>query len=224
MGPKSVTIVLARRWNHAEQTISTATGRHGEKPAGPGGKDGKHRSAALRKPEEEGTRDPPQGFWGSSAVPAPAAWPLRGSKCGFKLPNLCSFAAARTGDWPSWPFNSQACQVTGISVQGSSRYLGAPISKVHQERASSPHRAWCAESSPGEQLPSRPFSGHPSPLSILGTECTGSEPPGDSPGAWGCSVAAGQTTQQNVGAPRAVLPLCRNVRPPARGRASAGPV
>ena len=59
-----MTIVLARRWDDADQTISTATGRHGEKPAGPGGKARKHRSAALRKPEEEGTRDPPQGLRG----------------------------------------------------------------------------------------------------------------------------------------------------------------
>ena len=178
--------------------------------------------SGSRRRKEPGI--PPQGFGGSSAVPAPVAWPLQGSKCGFKPPNLCSFAAARTGDWPSWPFNSQARQVTGISVQGSSRYLGAPVSKVHQERSSSPHRAWCAESSPGEQLPSRPFSGHPSPLSILGMECTGSEPPGDSPGVWGYSMATGQAAQQNVGAPGAGLPLCRNARSPARGRASAGPM
>lgn len=137
---------------------------------------------------------------------------------------MCSFAAATTGDGPSWPFSSQARQDMGISVQGSTRYLGAPVSKVHQERVSSPHRAQCAESSPGEQLPSRPFSGHPSPLSILRMECTGSEPPGDSPGIWGCSVAAGQTAQTECGCSRASLPLCRNVRPPARGRASAGPV
>lgn len=64
MGPKPVTIVLVRRWDHADQTRSTATGRHGEKPEAPRGKAGKHRSAAHGKLEET-TRDPPQGFWGA---------------------------------------------------------------------------------------------------------------------------------------------------------------
>lgn len=65
-----MTIVLARRRDDADQTVSTATGRHGEKPAGPGGKAGKHRSAALRKPEGEGTRDPPglRGELGSAST------------------------------------------------------------------------------------------------------------------------------------------------------------
>lgn len=105
----------------------------------------------------------------------------------------------------------------GISVQGSTRYLGAPVSKVHQERVSSPHRAQCAESSLGEQLPSRPFSGHPSPLSILRMECTGSEPPGDSPGIWGCSVAAGQTAQTECGCSRGQPPTLQECEASSKG-------
>lgn len=194
MGPKPVTAVLVGRWDHADQTRSAATGRHGETR-----RDGCLGNTGL---PPTGSRRRRQGALprASGGAQCQLLTPdhCEGSKCGFGRPVHGHLLQQQQEACPAGP--STACLPSPGHFCGSNTRCTEPPVKVYQEWAPSPpglvHRQAPAIKPgvpfhPGKQLPSRPFRGHTSPPQHPLDGAHWLKPLEDSPGIWGCSVAAG---------------------------------